>query len=254
MTLAQPVVAESAALLLIGNELLSGKVQEANLLPMARTLRALGVRLSASSMVSDEPEEIAAEVNRLRAGVDILFTSGGVGPTHDDVTLEAVALAFGVPCIVDPTLEQMLSRHYREKLNEGHLRMARVPQGAQLLEEGGPTWPMVRKENVWILPGIPELFRSKLLIVRKHLRGRRRFYSSWVNLQQDEGELKHHLDAVVASHPGVEVGSYPRWFDTRYKTRVTFDGEDDALVSAALTALLSLVPEEAVVEIETSSG
>jgi len=253
MSAPEPVVADSAALLLIGNELLNGKVQDANLLPLARMLRSLGVSLVASSMVRDEPDEIAAEVNRLRASVDVLFTSGGVGPTHDDVTLDAVALAFGVPCVAHTALDQMLRRVYQEKLKDSHLRMARVPQGAQLLEETGVAWPMVRKDNVWILPGIPELFRSKLLIVRTHLRGTRQFCSSWVNLAQDEGELKEHLDAVVAGNPNVEVGSYPRWFDKRYKTRVTFDSETPAAVSTALADLLSRVPSDSVIEIDSGS-
>lgn len=248
-----PTVARTAALLLIGNELLTGKIQDANLQPLARTLRAIGIRLTASSIVTDDVMSIVGELDRLRNKVDVVFTSGGIGPTHDDVTIEAVARAFDVALLTDPDLASRLSRVYGNKLTEAHLLMARVPQGAVLVGNEDLAWPIVCKGNVWTLPGIPELFRSKLTIIRQHLRGQSEFYSAWVKLQSDESSIKADLDAVAQACPDVEIGSYPKWFDPEYKTKITFDGTDPGRVDQALGMLLDRLPMTAVVERESAA-
>lgn len=242
------MVADTAAFLLIGNELLTGKIQERNLHPLAQTLRALGITLVWSSIVRDDKPTIAAEVKRLGALADIVFTSGGIGPTHDDVTIEAVALAFDVPAVTPPHLSARLREVYGAECTDAHLRMALVPQGAALLteDEAESSWPLIRMANVWILPGIPELFRSKLSIVRKHLRGQRPYCSEWVKSSWEEVLLKDHLDAVVAEHPQVEIGSYPKWFSEEYKTKVTFDAQSPELVVSALQSLLARLPNSAI--------
>src|SRR6187551_1177646 len=157
-------VVRTAAALVIGNELLSGKVLDANVYVLAGTLRALGIRLSRVVMLPDE-------VRRLSAEVDVVFTSGGVGPTHDDVTVEAVARAFGVDVVLDPTLSELLRGVYGERLTDAHLLMARVPVGAMLCGSAEVQWPTPVMNNVWILPGIPDLFKLKLLTARAWLRG-----------------------------------------------------------------------------------
>lgn len=246
-------VARTAAVLLIGNELLTGKIQDANLQPLARTLRAIGVSLKASSIVADDVESIVSELNRLRNGADIVFTSGGIGPTHDDVTIEAVARAFEVGLMSNPDLALRLGRAYGENLTETHLLMARVPEGAVLLGNEDLAWPIVCKDNVWTLPGIPELFRSKLSIIRQYLRGQSEFYSAWVKLQSDESSIKSDLDAVAQACPDVEVGSYPKWFDPEYKTKITFDGTEPGRVDHALSMLLDRLPTTAVVQRESAA-
>lgn len=237
-----PRVVQTAAVLLIGNELLSGKVAEANLFELARTLRALGIALRRVVIVSDDMDEIAREVRELSARHDVVFSSGGVGPTHDDVTLEAVARAFDTPCPVHPTLEGMLRDVYQERLTEGHLRMALVPSGSELVTTREVTWPTVVCRNVWVLPGVPEIFRMKLAVVREYLRGPEPFVSRAVFTKLDEATLKPVLDQVVATHENVEVGSYPKWFDESYKTKVTIDGRTQQCVDAALGQLLALLP------------
>ncbi len=233
----------TAAALLIGNELLSGKIHEANLIELARTLRALGVRLARVVMVPDEVDTIAAEVRALSATHDVVFTSGGVGPTHDDVTIEGVARGFGVEATIDPTMEALLHSAYGDRVTEGHLRMALVPKGARLATSPEILWPTVVMHNVWVLPGVPEIFRMKLAVVRSSLRGPEAFVSRAVFTKMDEGELKPLLDQVVADHPDVEVGSYPKWFDPEYKTKLTFDSRNRAAVEAALACFLELLPE-----------
>jgi molybdenum cofactor synthesis domain-containing protein len=232
----------TAAALVIGNELLSGKVEEANVPVLARTLRTLGVELRRVVIVPDEVELIAAEVRALSSTHDLLFTSGGVGPTHDDVTIEAVSRAFGVPVVSSPEMEAMLRAHYGERCTEGHLRMALVPQGAALEVTEEVRWPTVRIGNTWVMPGIPEVFRMKLPVVVAHVGPGRAFVSRAVYVKLDEGELKPLLDAVVERFPTVFVGSYPTWMDTRYRTKVTFDAQDEALVDDARDAFVGTLP------------
>ncbi|HEY3595406.1 MAG TPA: competence/damage-inducible protein A, partial [Polyangiaceae bacterium] len=160
-----------AAALVVGNELLSGKVQDENVMALAVTLRGLGVRLERVVMVLDEIETIAREVRALSRDFDIVFTSGGVGPTHDDLTVEAVALALGRKVVPNAAMEAMLRSHYRERCTEGHLRMALVPEGADLAVTRDVTWPTIIVDNVWLLPGVPEIFRMKLAVVRDRLAG-----------------------------------------------------------------------------------
>ena len=145
----------TAAALVIGNELLSGKVEEANVHVLARTLRGLGIELKRVVIILDDVDEIAREVKALAATHDWLFTSGGVGPTHDDVTVEGVAKAFGVAAEENPVLAKMLRDHYKEHCTEGHLRMALVPHGATLESHDDIRWPTIRFQNVWLMPGVP---------------------------------------------------------------------------------------------------
>lgn len=252
--------APTAAVLLIGNELLSGKVQDANLVVLARDLRALGVRLTRVVMVEDVREVIRDEVRALSSAHDWVVTSGGVGPTHDDVTLAAVADAFSVGLERREEIAGLLRGFYGERCTEGHLGMADLPVGTELLSEAdGPEgergdtidvggrklpWPAFLVRNVFCLPGIPQIFQMKLGAIRAHLRklGAAAFVSRAVLTDMDEGHLKPLLDAVVARFPAVEVGSYPAWIGAPYRTKLTFDGRDAAAVDAALEAFVATLP------------
>jgi molybdenum cofactor synthesis domain-containing protein len=243
-TATPPAQLTTAAALVIGDEILSGKVDEANVAILARTLRTLGIQLRRVVVVMDDIDAIVREVQELSKSHDWLFTSGGVGPTHDDVTVEAVAKAFGVRVVSSPDMEAMLRGHYRERCTPGHLRMALVPEGASLEVTAEVTWPTIRLENTWLLPGIPEVFRMKLPVVVAHLgqKAGRAFVSHAAYVKMDEGELKPLLDRVVASFPDVAVGSYPKWLDPTYKTKLTFDGRDEPRVLAARDAFVTLLP------------
>jgi molybdopterin-biosynthesis enzyme MoeA-like protein len=256
-----------AALLLIGNELLSGKITEGNLRPLSETLRKRGVVLARAVTVLDDVATIQAEVNALRTSHDYLFTSGGIGPTHDDVTMDAVAAAFGMGVTQHPWLAAMIRGRYGERCTDAHLRMALIPERAQLetgtqvwpdAAHAGPdeeglraaarerVWPAVRLENTWILPGVPEAFRMKLDIVAAFLArqpGLQALVTRSVYTHADEPMLVSILNQIVAEHPDVEVGSYPKWFDDTYKTKVTFDGRDAERVAAAASAFRAALPE-----------
>ncbi len=241
----------TAAALVIGNEILSGKVEEANVAALARALRGTGVLLRRVVVVMDEVDAIAAEVRALSSTHDWLFTSGGVGPTHDDVTVEAVAKAFGVAVVSAPSLEAMLRAHYGQECTEGHLRMALVPEGASLEVTEEITWPTIRLRNTWLLPGIPEVFRMKLPVVLARLGDTgRAFVSHAAYLQLDEGVVKPGLDRVVADFPDVSVGSYPKWHATDYRTKITFDGRDEARTLAARDAFVASLAAGDVVRLD----
>ena len=243
-------VVASAAALLIGDELLSGKVRDQNLCALATTLRGLGIELRRVSIVRDEVEAIAHEVAELSRSHDVVFTSGGVGPTHDDVTMQAVARAFGVATTLDPLMEHKLRDHYGARCRDVHLRMATVPEGATMAVPAEGAWPTVIMHNVWVLPGVPEIFRTKLALVREQLCGPTPFFSRAVLTGLEEPELAPLLDRTVPQHSSVSIGSYPNWSAARYRTKVTFDARDPAAVQAALDAFVALLPQGEPVAIE----
>lgn len=210
---------------------------------LARTLRGLGVELRRVVVILDDVDEIAREVKALSESHDWLFTSGGIGPTHDDVTVLGVAKAFGVRAVEDPTLAKMLRDHYKERCTAGHLQMALVPEGATLESSEEIRWPTIRFQNVWLMPGVPEIFRMKLPVVVGRIGGGPSFVSRAVFTNMDEGDLKPLLDSIVAQFPDVGVGSYPKWQDPTYRTKLTFDGRDTARVDEARDAFVALLPE-----------
>lgn len=233
----------TAAALVIGNEILSGKVHESNTLTLARALRPLGIELKRIAVIPDEVELIASEVNRLRLSHDFLFTSGGVGPTHDDVTVEGIALGLGRRVVRSAVVEALLREHYGERLTAGHLHMADVVEGTELYAGATPAWPTMVLGNVFVLPGVPQIFAIKLEGLLPRLRGAEApFVLRSVYCDIDEGPLKPYLDAVVAQFADVAVGSYPRWDDGDHRVRVTFDGRDGERVVAAQSTFATSIP------------
>ncbi|MEM9556849.1 MAG: molybdopterin-binding protein [Acidobacteriota bacterium] len=237
----------TAAALVIGNELLSGKIRDANVSVLARELFALGITLRRVVICTDEVDTIADELRALRSAHDLVFTSGGVGPTHDDVTVDAVAQALDREVVRAPRLEELLRRYFGERLTEGHLRMADVPAGTELVVGTDSEWPAVRVENVFILPGLPEIFRLKMPILREHLAGDRPFVSRSVDTASDEGRLAPLLDRLVARYPDVAIGSYPRFGADGPRVRITFDGRDSDRVAEAAAAFADELPADQLV-------
>ena len=234
---------QTAAALIIGNEILGGKIQETNVYALARLLRGLGVELARVLVVPDDVSTIAKEVLALSHGFDHIFTSGGVGPTHDDVTMAAIASAFGVDVVREPRLERLLRDHYGPAVTDNHLLLANVPEGAEQLYIDRSAWPLTVFRNVWILPGVPEIFQMKLDIVAEHLKGDVPFVSRAVFTKLDEARLKPILDSTVAEHANVDIGSYPRWQDPTYETKVTFDGKERDAVERAFEDFQRKLPD-----------
>ncbi len=229
----------TAAIMLVGNEILSGKVEDENARYLVRELRTLGVTVGRIEVVPDDLADIAATARALSARFDLVFSSGGVGPTHDDVTLPAIAAAFDRAIVRNPELERLLRAAFGDCPHPRDLRMADIPAGARL-EYGpqptGATWPVVVVENVWILPGVPSIFRRKFEAVRELFRTRP-IFARVVYSRLGEGPIADAMDAVVAAFPTVEIGSYPRTDDDAYQVKITLDGRDREAVEEATAAL-----------------
>lgn len=221
------------AVIVIGNEVLSGKVEEQNAKFAIRFLRDIGADLERIAVVPDGLAAIAAEVARCAAEYDYVVTSGGVGPTHDDITYEGVAAAFALPLDEDPRVAHMLRGYFAERLTDDHLRMARFPRGATVhMGEGFPI-PVAAVRNVIVLPGIPPLFQAALKAFRDKFAGRP-FVLREVYCSKDEGEIAAALRAVQEGFADLALGSYPFRDDTGvFQVRITIEGRDEARVEAA---------------------
>jgi molybdenum cofactor synthesis domain-containing protein len=239
----------TAGIILIGNEILSGKVQDANAHWICRQLRALGVEVRRVSVVPDEVELIAAEVAAFSRAFDLVFTSGGVGPTHDDLTMAGVARGLGVPVVRDDRLVALLRRHARGPLNEARLRMADVPAGAELVGGDERLFPTVQAGNVYVLPGVPEIFRAKFEALRDRFRGTP-YHLITVFVNMAEGTLADYLNELLARHPGLLCGSYPEFSNPEYRVKVTLESKDRDLAERAVEDFLARLPGESVVRVQ----
>lgn len=233
-------MAKTAAALIIGNEILTGKVQEQNIYVMGQELFSLGVELRRVVVCSDEIDVIAADLDALRHAHDVVLTSGGVGPTHDDVTMKAVARAFGVPMERAQPYADLLREVHGDRVTEAHLRMADVPRGARLAVGGGSRWPTVVMHNVYVLPGVPEIFRHKLALVRDELKGESGFVTRAAYTLHDEASIAPLLDRLAEAHGEVQIGSYLKWGDGfDYRTKVTVDGRETDAVERCFSELVA---------------
>jgi molybdopterin-biosynthesis enzyme MoeA-like protein len=241
----------SAAALIIGNEILSGKVAVENLHVMAKELFALGVELRRVVVCQDEIATIARDLRELARAHDVVVTSGGIGPTHDDVTIKAVALAFEVPIVRAPSYEALLRDYYGEHLTEMHLRMADVPQGARLVATAELKWPTVVMGNVYVFPGVPQIFRQKFSVMRQDLKNLAPFFSRAVYVDLDEPSLALLLDRLSETHKDVSIGSYLQWDRSAdYRTKLTIDGRDRNLVERCFEDMLAGIAGEHLVRTE----
>ncbi len=199
----------TGCLILIGNELLSGRIQDANLAFLGKELNELGIRLAEARVISDDEGTIVDAVNTTRARYDYVFTSGGIGPTHDDITTDSVAKAFGLEVEQNPEAVEMLLQHYqKEDLNEARLRMARIPLGATLLENPLSKAPGFRIENVFVMAGVPRIFQAKFHSFKHMLVGGKPVRSLAISAFITESVLAADLTAIQEHHPEVEIGSY----------------------------------------------
>ena len=245
----------TAGIVVIGDEILSGKVKDENAHFLIAELRELGVALRAVSVIPDVLDEIAETVRTFSRRYQHVFTSGGVGPTHDDLTMEGVARAFGTRVIRHPHLEQLLRGFYGDRLEERNLRMAEVPEGATLVDSDQLHWPVPCFDNVYILPGVPEIFRRKFRGIRERFRALP-FHLTSVFVRDEEGTIARHLDAVASGHPTVAVGSYPRMVDAAaiaagaWRVKVTLESKDGPAVERATADLAERLGAGSVTGIE----
>ena len=219
----------SAALIIIGDEILSGKFADENGPYLIKKLREIGISLRRVAIISDDLDEIAEEVRRAAGRYDLVFTSGGVGPTHDDLTLPGVAQAFGVGLEDRAELVEAITTHMGGSVTEAALRMARLPVGARLVWGEGLRYPLVIVQNVHVLPGVPSIFRRKLDAALAALP---RCPVSCARVMTDEAEvhIAARLEEAVAAWPSVSIGSYPRYDEGPHFVIITMEGHDAGAV------------------------
>jgi molybdenum cofactor synthesis domain-containing protein len=233
----------TAALLVIGDEILSGRTQDKNIAQVATWLNIQGIRLAEVRVVPDVKARIAEAVNALRAGNDYLFTTGGIGPTHDDITVDSIAHALGVPVVVHPKARATLEAYYTDRggITEARLRMARVPEGAELIENPMSGAPGIRVGNIFILAGVPHIATVMLEALSGRLEGGRPVLSETVGGFVAESEVADILASVERAHEGCQIGSYPFFRDGRvganFVVRSTERGTLDACLQDLVTRL-----------------
>lgn len=242
-------MAKTAGILIIGNEVLSGKVVDQNSPYLVRELRTLGVEVQRITTIPDEEPVIAEEVRVFAERYDLVFTTGGIGPTHDDVTIAAIAAAFGRKVVRHPMLEEVLRRHYGDGITAAQLRMAEMPEGGELVGEGDLSFPVVAFRNVYIFPGIPEVVRRKFERIRERFRDQP-YILKRVFLRCDEGQIAENLSDVLRRFPELQLGSYPILHDPDHNVELTLESKSAQYVEQALRFLLDRVPSHAIVRIE----
>lgn len=237
----------TAGILVIGNEVLSGKVEEENARYLVGQLRDLGIDLMRIAVVRDDVDTIAEEVERMAARFTWVFTSGGVGSTHDDVTFAAVARAFGVELVESPGILALLEEYFGDRMNAAVRRMAQLPEGTELLGLHELSYPIVRVRNVHVFPGVPKYLRMKFDYLKDRLRTDRPFVLRQVYLGISEDRIAIPLAEEDARFPDVEFGSYPQFDNPDFKTKLTVEGRDQARVNEAFEALLARLEPEWIV-------
>ncbi|HHL21975.1 MAG TPA: competence/damage-inducible protein A [Aliiroseovarius sp.] len=234
----------TAAMLVIGDEILSGRTQDTNSHHLAGELTRLGIDLREIRVVADDADAIIAAVRALSGAYTHVFTSGGIGPTHDDITADAVAAAFGVPIDVREDARALLEARYRDhgtELNDARLRMARIPDGATLIDNPVSTAPGFSLENVHVMAGVPMIFQAMLAGLLPGLASGRAVVSRSLPVARPEGDIAAPLGQVARDFPDVSIGSYPWFRDGTYGTNIVVRGTDAARVDAALARLSAVL-------------
>lgn len=235
----------TAAMLVIGDEILSGRTRDANMHYLATELSKAGIDLQEVRVISDDPEAIVAAVKALSGGYDTVFTSGGIGPTHDDITAENVARAFDRPIGIREDARAILAAHYErsgQDLNAARLRMARIPDRATLIDNPISAAPGFSIENVHVMAGVPSIFQAMLASILPTLTGGAPVLSQTLEIQRGEGDIAGPLGELAARYGDLSIGSYPFQRDGCYGANIVIRGQDGARIDAAMAELAAIFP------------
>ncbi|MBL8584707.1 MAG: competence/damage-inducible protein A [Rhizobiaceae bacterium] len=239
-------VVVTAAMVVIGDEILSGRTKDRNIGHLAEILTAVGIDLKEVRVVPDEEDEIVAAVNALRQRYRYVFTTGGIGPTHDDITADSVAKAFGVPCEYDARAYPMLEAHYDARgmeYTEARKRMARMPRGADLIDNPISVAPGFRIGNVHVMAGVPAIFQAMLDNVLPTLETGTRLLSETVPCPYGEGVIGGPLAEVQKAHPETIIGSYPKYVDGRFWTELVVRARSPEALEAGRRAIEQMLAD-----------
>jgi molybdenum cofactor synthesis domain-containing protein len=232
----------TACVLIICNEILSGRTQDTNLAYIATGLNSVGVTLKEARVIADIPEAIIGTVNEVRAAFDYVFTTGGIGPTHDDITSECIAKAFGVPWTLHPEAHQIFLDHYKPgELNEARLRMAHTPEGASLIKNAVSRAPGFRMGNVFVMAGIPRVMQAMFDAVKHDLKGGRPMLSRSVSCHLAEGIIAKGLGEIQRRFADLDIGSYPFYRRGEFGTTLVLRGRDSDRLAAGTAEVVTLV-------------
>jgi len=234
----------TAAMLIIGNEILSGRTKDKNLSYVAETLNEVGVRLAEARVIPDVEGEIIDAVNTLRAKYDYVFTSGGIGPTHDDITAECVAKAFGRRLTVHPEAFRRMDEHFKQmgrEMNEARLRMAKTPEGATLIDNPISTAPGFNVENVYVMAGVPSIMQVMLQGIKGGLVGGAKVMSRTVLCTLGEGDVADGLGAIQNAYPDIDIGSYPQYSRGNFKVSLVMRGTEEEPLDNCMREVMGLV-------------
>ena len=230
----------SAAILIIGNEILSGRTKDLNGNYLAVELLNLGINVRQIRIVPDEKKEIVGALNALKIKYTYVFTSGGIGPTHDDITADSVAEAFSVPLLLNEKAREMLASHYangKDDLNEARLRMARIPAGATLIDNPISKAPGFRIGNVFVLAGVPRIFQAMADSILTNLDSSDPIISKTITISKPEGTIAEKLAEIASSFPEVSIGSYPFNINGDLGTNIVVMHEDAELIRKVVAQL-----------------
>jgi len=233
-----------AALMIIGNEILSGRTQDVNLSHLATKMNEIGVQLAEARVVPDIESEIIECVNHLRAKYDYVFTTGGIGPTHDDITASCIAKAFEVPLIQHPEALKILTAHYKAldvELNEARLRMTMTPEGASLIDNPVSAAPGFKMGNVHVMAGVPKIMQAMLDSVLPTLKGGEVVQSKTILCSRPEGEIAEGLGRIQETFPDLDIGSYPAFASNGFRLSLVLRGVDSAMIEKATEDVVSLI-------------
>ena len=242
-------MSKTAGIVIIGNEVLSGKTQDINSHFFCTELRRLGVEVQKISTIQDEIEIIGHEVASFSGSYDFVFTSGGVGPTHDDVTIDGIAHGFGLKVVRHPDIERRMRQRLGDQVNEARLRMANVPDGARLLATEALFAPIVNIRNVYIFPGIPSILQERFHAIKEMFRDAP-YYLKNVYVRYGEGVIAEMLNALLVKFPHLLLGSYPVLNLAEYKVKVTLESKNEKYLGEALETFIASLPKDAVHRID----
>jgi FAD synthetase len=242
-------MSKTAGIVIIGNEVLSGKTQDINSHFLCAQLRQLGVEVQKISTIPDEIALIGKEVAGFAARFDYVFTTGGVGPTHDDVTIDGIAHGFGLGVIRHPDIARRMRQRLGTEVNEARLRMANVPDGAELLATEALFAPVIKIRNVFIFPGIPKILQERFHTIKERFRDAP-YFLKMVYVKHGEGVIAELMNDLLVKYPAILLGSYPVLDVPEYKVKVTLESKDSSYLNQALQTFLNSLPEGAIHRIE----
>ncbi len=242
-------MSKTAAIVIIGDEILSGQIDDCNSFYFTKELRELGVTVKYMAIIPDDIEEISETIRHVADKYDYVFTSGGIGPTHDDVTIEGIAKAFDVPVTRDKELENLIHEKFEDESVEAALKMSEIPKGAILIKENGLKFPLIEFRNTFIFPGIPEYLQIKFEAIKERFR-EEPFYLRKIHVKMFEADIAPLLEDTLKKFNRVKIGSYPTVEKDGHKIKITIESKKAGEIDKALEYIKNHIEASSILKVE----